>query len=133
MTTESIQVKHVGREPGVARPSPARWSYRPAVDVFETDDEIIILADMPGAKSEDLELNFEEDRLTMHARVPKRAHEGWTELVHEFGIGDFDREFRITMPVDAARIQAELSLGTLTVRLPKPERLKPRRIEVKGT
>ncbi len=70
----------------------------------------------------------------MHARVhaPTRL-EGRREIVHEYGIGDYDREFSIAMPIEVERIRAEFSLGTLAIHLPKPERLKPRRIPVKGS
>ena len=132
MSTQSIEVRKTGRDASEARPSATRWSYRPAIDVVETDEQIVILADVPGAKAEDIEIDFDADHLQIHARVRDRSRKEVSEIIHEHGIGDFDREFRIDVPVDPEAIRAELSLGTLTVHLPKPPQLRPRRIPVSG-
>jgi HSP20 family molecular chaperone IbpA len=132
MADESITVKLVGRGEGEARPTSTRWSYEPAIDVLETEDETIIMADVPGAKAEDLDISFEDGLLTLHAHVRQRPHEDRSEIVHEFGVGDFDRQLQLAIPVDPERIRAELGLGTLTLHLPKPEHVKPRRIPVRN-
>jgi HSP20 family protein len=91
----------------------------PRVDVLETDDEIVVLADFPGVEPADVDIRFENGELAVHGR---RAN----------GAASYFRNFRITEQVAADKIEAELKQGVLTLRLPKVEAIKPRRIAVKG-
>lgn len=104
--------------------------YRPNVDIVETAEELLVLADVPGLRAEDLDINFEEGTLTLHGRVPPRQAEGTNYLVREYGVGDFYRSFQVSEHVDAARIHAEYADGVLTLHLPKTEAVKPRKIAV---
>ena len=106
--------------------------YSPRFDIYETRDELVIVGDMPGVTSENLEIHYEDHELTIHGRVPPR-HEGRRALSAEYGVGDYYRVFTVGEAIDAERIAAELSGGVLTLHLPKSEAVKPRRIEVKGS
>lgn len=119
------------REP-VAR---ERRAYEPNVDIYETADDWVILADVPGVARDGIDLNFDDGVLTVAARVAPRSASpaaGARPLVREYPVGDFERRFRVGDGIDAARINASLDAGVLTVHLPKAESSKPRKIEIKG-
>jgi HSP20 family protein len=106
--------------------------YRPPVDIVESQGELSILVDLPGAKSDSIDIDFKEGLLTIEARVPAREpHEG-RPLVREYGVGDYRRAFHVGEEIDSARIHAEYSEGVLTVHLPRSEATKPRKIQVRA-
>jgi HSP20 family protein len=105
--------------------------FTPRVDILETADELTLLADMPGVKPEDADIRFENGELTVHGRCAARL-DGVQPLLAEYGVGNYYRAFTITLDVDADKISAEMKQGVLTVRLPKAEKVKPRKIAVKG-
>jgi len=105
--------------------------YSPRVDIMETEEESLLLADLPGVKPEDVDVRFENGELIIDGRCAPR-HEGANYLLFEYGVGDFYRDFSISDRIDWLKISAELKNGVLTVRLPKVETVKPRKITVKG-
>ena len=105
-------------------------TYSPRFDIWEDNDEMILYGDLPGVMPEDLEVRFENPVLTIHGKVSPR-HNDIKFLHGEYGIGDFHRTFTIGEAIDTERISAELKNGVVTVHLPKSEKVKPRRIEVK--
>ena len=105
-------------------------TYSPRFDIWENDDEMILYGDLPGVMPEDLEVRFENPVLTIHGKVSPR-HNDIKFLQGEYGIGDFHRTFTIGEAIDTEKISAELKNGVVTVHLPKSEKVKPRRIEVK--
>ncbi len=132
MTTGTAVERNTGRE--VTRQEPTRGTprFRPAVDIVETADELRVLADVPGANPESIDINFERGVLTIHARIENRQPEGASFLLREYGIGDYYRAFEVTENVDGGRISAEYREGVLTLRLPKAEKAKARKIEVRA-
>ena len=105
-------------------------TYNPRFDIWENDDEMILYGDLPGVMPEDLDVRFENPVLTIHGKVSPR-HNDIKFLHGEYGIGDFHRTFTVSEAMATERISAELKNGVLTVHLPKSEKVKPRRIEVK--
>jgi len=104
---------------------------RPRVDVLQTEQEVLLLADLPGVRPADVDVRFENGELTIHGRrLP--AHAGKKRALWEYEPTHYHRAFRLSEDVAADRIEAELKNGVLTVRLPKAEAAKPRRISVKG-
>jgi HSP20 family protein len=102
----------------------------PRVDVLETENEFLVVADMPGVKSEDVDIRFEKGELTVHG---KRACGCNSESTfREYGATDYHRVFGVADSIAADRISAELKNGVLTVQLPKVEAVKPKKISVKG-
>lgn len=132
MTSGTAVERSTGRE--VTRQEPTRGSprYRPPVDIVETGEELRVLADLPGASPESIDINFERGVLTIHARVESRQPEGTSFLLREYGVGDFYRAFEVTENVDGDRISAEYRDGVVTLRLPKAEKAKARKIEVRA-
>ncbi|HKB02545.1 MAG TPA: Hsp20/alpha crystallin family protein [Gemmataceae bacterium] len=104
---------------------------RPRVDVLETEQEVFLLADLPGVRPADVDVRFENGELTIHGRrLP--SHVGKKRALWEYEPTHYHRAFRLSEDVAADKIEAELKNGVLTVRLPKAEAAKPRRIAVKG-
>lgn len=109
-------------------------AYRPHVDIVENGDKLMLLADLPGARAEDIDVQYENGMLTLAARVKPRQPEGCTNMLFcEYGIGDFVRTFQVGEAIDASRITAEVANGVLTLHLPKTAAAKLRRIAVKGS
>ncbi len=118
------------KAPAAAAPARREGTFQPHVDIYETPDDWVVVADVPGATKEALDLSFEEGVLSVKARVATRQSEGAAHLHREYPIGDFERSFRVGEGVDASRISAALDAGVLTIRLPKAESVKARRIEI---
>jgi HSP20 family molecular chaperone IbpA len=105
--------------------------FTPRVDIYETENELTLYADLPGARPEDVDLRYEQGELVLHGRVKPRLPEREL-LLREYEVGDFYRAFNISEAIDAGRISAEFKNGVLAVHLPKMEAVKPRQISVKG-
>jgi HSP20 family protein len=101
------------------------------VDIYETAEEVVLLCDIPGVKPADIDVKFDKGELSLHARVMPRS-ETAQFLAEEYGIGDFYRTFAISSEIDSEKIVAEIRDGVLTIHLPKQEKAKPKRIEVKA-
>jgi len=114
--------------PEQTRPGPV---YTPAVDIFENDDAITVLADMPGVKAEDLKIDLRESVLTLsgHVTTPEAGTE--SVVLREYSSGTFFRQFTLAETIDQSKIDAKLTDGVLRVELPKVDRAKPRQIAVR--
>jgi len=102
--------------------------FNPDVDIYENDNELILIADLPGVVKDDLDIDLNENTLTINAHV-KQETQG-TLLYNEYKVGDYKRSFTISNVIDQSKIQAELKNGILRVVLPKAETAKPRKIEI---
>lgn len=101
----------------------------PPVDVYENADELLLVADLPGARSDGIDVQLENGQLTIHA---KRSDEATgTPLATEYRTRDYFRSFSVPQGIDASKIGAQFTAGVLHLHLPKSESLKPRRIDVK--
>jgi HSP20 family protein len=109
-----------------------RLLFNPPIDIYETPDGLVLYADLPGVDSEGLDLQVQNNRLTLFGRVTTDVPESARMLHQEYHIGDFLRSFILSDEVDHDRIQAKLNNGVLRVELPRAPRAKPRRIEVSG-
>jgi len=110
-------------------PTKAGVYYSPAVDIFETDEAITLLADLPGVDKDQLDINVEERQLTITGLV-KEPEEHLQTMYTEYGIGGYTRSFKLGDTIDRSKINASLKDGVLTLILPKADRLKPRKIEI---
>ena len=109
--------------PGVFRP-------QPALNVWTDDEAVLIEAEIPGLKSDQLEISVSGDELSLKVQRPDLEEEGVTYHRRERPTGTFTRVVRLPTEVDAERVQAELRDGVLRITLPKVPAAKPRRIEV---
>ena len=110
----------------------AEQHYVPNVDIVERPDELLLLVDLPGVTNEDIDINYERGELTLAARVKPRQAPDTRYLLREYGVGPFVRSFQVGEGIDAAKINAELADGVLTLHLPKAEEARPRKIQVKA-
>jgi HSP20 family protein len=104
--------------------------YVPAVDVYETPHELVLQADVPGAAADGIDVRYEDGELRIHAPVAARQKDDTRFLLEEYGVGDFYRTFRLGQDIDATKIEARFAEGVLTLKLPKIEAVKPRKISV---
>jgi len=107
-------------------------SFTPAVDIFETDKEITVLADMPGVKAKDLDIDLRQDMLTLSADVEAPESRDERFILSEYVTGRYVRQFALSDAVDQSKIEAELNDGVLRLVLPKAEKAVSRRIKVKS-
>jgi HSP20 family protein len=118
----------------ISRPEQTRSGpiYTPAADIFETDNAITVLADMPGVKASDLKIDLHESVLTLTGRVsvPETNHE--LQVLREYEPGMFFRQFTVGETIEQSKIDAQLRDGVLRLELPKAERARPRQIAVRS-
>ncbi len=104
--------------------------FKPLVDIFETDKEIVVLADMPGVSPESLDVDLREDILTLTAEASSGRGEGEQDILSEFATGKFYRQFTLSEVIDQSKIEAKLDNGVLRLVLPKVEKAAPRKIQI---
>jgi len=105
--------------------------FLPAVDIFETPEALTLIADMPGVPSDKITLDLRENHLIIHGEIVPPMGPNETLAVQEYYTGDFQREFHLGAIIDQSRIEATMKDGVLKLLLPKSEKAKPRKIEVK--
>ena len=111
-------------------PDHPEWMYRPSVDILETSDDFVVTADLPGAERGRIDVTYQDDILSIQAPVQRRHSDTAQFYRQEYGVGAFHRRFVVEAAVNAEKMSAEYAGGVLTVRLPKAEQAKGRRIEV---
>lgn len=121
---------HVGH---TAQPEPEPRAYlTPPIDIHEGPEGLILEADLPGAGEGQVTIQLEDNVLTLHAKIAPPAPDGARPLHEEYHVGDFYRSFILSDEVERSGITAELKNGVLRLVLPKAERAKTRRIEIKS-
>jgi HSP20 family molecular chaperone IbpA len=106
-------------------------AFVPYADIYETGDEIVVVADMPGVSEETVEITLEQDVLTINGYVKTAPPEGYSLAYAEYDVGDFVRSFRVSNEIDRDGIQATLKDGVLRLHLPKAGPAKTKKIAVK--
>ena len=108
-------------------------SYVPHVDIFETDQALWLRADMPGVQEDSIELNVDNNVLSVEGQVALGDYQGQTPVYTEYKVGNYQRRFSLSNAIDSANIHARLTDGVLELELPKAESAKPRRIAVQAS
>lgn len=125
-----------GRPANIEAAAPERTRpgevYSPATDIFETDEAITVLADMPGVKADALEIDLRDNVLTLTGRVTAPESKYESDISREYQSGSFFRQFTLSERIDQSKIDAKLKDGVLRLELPKIERAKPRQIVVRS-
>jgi HSP20 family protein len=106
--------------------------FTPAVDIFETEKELTLLADMPGVKAGNLSIGLNKNVLTMAGDVDAPEDKDETDVIREYETGKYFREFTLSNEIDQTKIDASLKDGVLRLTLPKVQAAAPRKIEVKA-
>ena len=107
--------------------------FTPDVDIFETEKEMTLLADMPGVKANGLNIDLNENILTLSGDVEIPEEENESVILREYDTGKYYREFKLSEIIDQSKIEAVLQDGVLRLTLPKVEAAKPRKITVKSS
>jgi HSP20 family protein len=102
------------------------------LDAYGTEDAIVLIADVPGLKPEDLDITLEGDTLTVRGEFKKRVDDK-QYLLRELPTGRFERVMTINTPIDNSKVEANFQDGVLTLTLPKAETVKPKQIKVKAS
>jgi len=105
-------------------------TFLPTADIFETDQALTVVLEMPGVSKENVQIDVENDVLTIAGQIDYSGYEGLQPLYTEYNIGNYSRSFQISSKIEQDGIKAELNDGVMTLVLPKVERAKPRRISV---
>ena len=116
-------------EPQPLNQSSRRPSVSPACDIYENNDEVLVVADVPGVSADMLDINIENGELTIVARRDAAEMSG-SVLGLEYRDCDFRRRFTISTGIDTSKINAHLKHGVLRLHLPKSEAMKPMQIAV---
>jgi HSP20 family molecular chaperone IbpA len=107
--------------------------YTPAVDIYETDGSLVLVADMPGVSRQDVEVDLEKGVLSIFGKTrPKSLDQGYTPIAAEFEPGHWHRRFQLGDRIDAERIEASMDAGVLRLVLPKVSEARSRKIEIKA-
>ena len=104
----------------------------PRADIYELEDQIVIVADVPGASEDTIEIGLEKNVLTINAYVEQEAPEGYALRMVEYESGDYQRSFRLTNEIDREKIEATVKDGVLRLYLPKSSEARARKISVKA-
>jgi HSP20 family molecular chaperone IbpA len=105
-------------------------AFMPTADIFETEDALTVVLEMPGVSKDNVDVSVENGLLTIEGRIDFNKYEGLQPGYSEYNIGPYRRSFRLSNKVDQSRITAEMRDGVVTLALPKAEQAKPRRIEI---
>jgi HSP20 family molecular chaperone IbpA len=134
--TREIKKKEAELEKGVER-TRARRVFTPSVDIIEKENDILLVADMPGVDEKSVDITIEKDQLTICGTVETEIPENHRPESHrlalsEYGVGDYERTFTISNEIDREHITANVRDGVLRLTLPKAEVAKTKKIPVTG-
>jgi HSP20 family protein len=105
--------------------------FLPTADIYETQDALCVILEMPGVAKENVDIRVEEGVLKVEGRLDFSKYQGLQPLHTEYNVGNYARSFRLSSKIDPNKIAAELKDGVLILTLPKVEEAKPITIQVK--
>jgi HSP20 family molecular chaperone IbpA len=108
---------------------PARY-YLPYTDIYETEDALTVVVEMPGVEKDAIDINVEDGVLTIEGRIDLTNYAEMQPVYTEYNVGHYSRRFSLSSKIDQGGISAEMKDGVLTLTLPKAEEAKPRKIEI---
>jgi HSP20 family molecular chaperone IbpA len=133
--TQELQVQETEKrevaETGAER-TRDRLAFVPRADVFETEDAIVVVADMPGVDENSVDITLESNVLTIEGEVEPEAPEGLSLAYAEYRVGDYRRAFSISDQIDREGIEATVKDGVLRLHLPKIVQARVKRIAIKA-
>ena len=128
---EGPEQKRSAEEHGGER-TRSRRTFRPAVDIYEVETGLMLLADVPGVTPEGVTVTLERRVLNIHAQAAEHAPEGHSLVYQEYEVGDFECQFTLAGEFDAERIEATLTNGVLRLTIPKAAEAQARTIQIKA-
>jgi HSP20 family molecular chaperone IbpA len=128
--SNTLQTSSAQRAPAANEPAPQQRFVVPAVDVYEDESSITLLADLPGVPRDQLQVRVDGDNLVLEATAATSGPEDMELVYGELQCAAFRRQFTLSRELDTARIEAQLRDGVLRLTIPKAEEAKPRRVQV---
>jgi HSP20 family molecular chaperone IbpA len=130
--TQTMEIQHQENAPAdEMERTRARRCFVPKADIYETDNEIIVLADIPGADEKKVDITLEKNILSISATIEPVRSSGFDLTYAEYEEGDFQRSFRLSDEIDREKIEASVRDGVLRLRLPKAQGAAARKITIK--
>jgi HSP20 family protein len=108
---------------------PARY-FVPSTDIYETEDALTVVMEMPGVEKQDINVGLENDRLRVEGQIASSKYEGLEPVYTEYNVGHYARAFTLSNKIDQEKISAQVEDGVLTLTLPKVKEAQPRRITI---
>jgi HSP20 family protein len=127
---QELQVQQKREVEKAQEPTMPTRAFLPNTDIFETEDALTLVLEMPGVDRGNIDVSVENGVLTVEGRINFDKYEGLQPVYSEYNVGPYRRSFRISSRIDQDKIKAEIRDGVITLVLPKAEQAKPRRIEV---
>jgi HSP20 family molecular chaperone IbpA len=128
--SKELQVKEKQEMAPAAEQTRPGMVFTPRVDIFETDADLTLLADMPGVSSDNITIDLNEGLLAITGDVKPWEGPDESDVLVEFETGKYFRKFTLPGTIDQQKIEANLQDGVLRLRLPKAEKARPRKITV---
>jgi HSP20 family protein len=128
---QELQVQQKREVEKAQEPTMPTRAFLPTTDIFETEDALTLVLEMPGVDRGNIDVSVENGVLTVEGRINFDKYEGLQPVYSEYNVGPYRRSFRISSRIDQDKIKAEIRDGVITLVLPKAEQAKPRRIEVR--
>jgi HSP20 family protein len=130
--TQAMEIQHQESAPTEEMErTRARRCFVPKADIYETDNEIIVLADIPGADEKKVDITLEKNILSISATIEPALTSGYELTYAEYEEGDFQRSFRLSDEIDRDKIQASVTDGVLRLILPKAKQATSKKIAVR--
>jgi len=127
---QELQVQQK-REVEKKKETTVSWrTYLPVTDIFETDQALNVVLEMPGVGKDAVDVSVEDDVLTIDGRIDYSKYEGLQPVYTEYNVGHYARSFQLSSKIEQGNIHAELKDGVMTLVLPKVEKAKPRKIKI---
>jgi HSP20 family protein len=104
--------------------------YVPPSDIYETEDALVVVMEMPGVSRDNIEVSLENHVLRVEGRIDFSKYEGFEPIYTEYNIGHYTRSFTLSRKIDQERIAAQMQDGVLTLTLPKAKEAQARRIAI---
>jgi HSP20 family protein len=130
--TKDLKVKEKQELASPAEQTKPGLVFTPSVDIFENDKEIVLLADMPGVQAEALNIDLRDNTLTLDGGVEPFEADGEKDVLIEYEVGKYYRQFSLSEVIDQNKIDAQFTNGVLRLTLPKVEKAAPRTITVQA-
>ena len=128
---QEVQVQKKRQQEQNQEPTIPARVFAPTADIYETQDALTVVLEMPGVDKDNVDLRVEGGVLSVEGRLDISKYQGLMPLYTEYNIGHYARSFRLSSKIDQSKIGAELKDGVLSLTLPKAEEAKPRTIQVK--
>jgi len=132
MIDEATMAKQESETPNGVERTSNRRVFVPPVDILETEEAIMVVADVPGVDENSLEITIEKNVLSLKGRVDSAVPQGYTLGFSEYGVGDFERVFTISNEVDREGVEASVKNGVLRLKLPKSKQALTKKVTVKA-